>query len=361
MKVALVYDRVNKWGGAERVLLAFRRIFPNAHLFTSVYNKENASWASGFRKVYTTFLQNFPFAKSYHQMYAFLMPLAFESLNFDDYDLVISVTSESSKGIITKPKTRHICYCLTPTRYLWSGYDSYFRNPILRSLASPLVSYLKAWDKVASQRSDKYIAISSEVQKRIKKYYKRDSKVIYPPIALRSLRQFDVHPLGPKQRPYFLVVSRLVPYKRIDIAIKACNKLKLPLKVVGVGSQSLYLRLIAGSTIEFLGKVGDPELADLYTNCRALIFPGEEDFGLTMAEAQSFGKPVIAYKAGGAMEIVKSGKTGEFFDKPDSESLVSVLEKWDDKRYNRKSCIENSQEFSFNKFRTEILNVTKTI
>lgn len=359
MKVALVYDRVNKWGGAERVLLAFKKIFPNAHLFTSVADFNKAAWGpQNFNRIKTTFLQKIPLAKSHHDFFASLMPIAFESLSFDDYDLVISVTSEAAKGIITKPGTRHICFCLTPTRYLWSGYDFYFRNPILRNLSVPFVSYLKTWDKIASQRPDSYIAISKEVQKRIKKYYGRDSKVIYPPVTIQSSK-FNVQ--SEQRGNYFLVVSRLVPYKRVDIAIKACNKLKLPLVIVGEGSQSLYLRLISGPTIKFAGKLTDDKLSSYYKNCRALIYPGEEDFGLSMVEAQSMGAPVVALKAGGALEIVKEGQTGEFFSEQTPQSLGSVLSKWDDKRYNRFLISESSQKFSFNNFKTEILNTVNII
>src|SRR3989338_4440016 len=185
MKVALVYDRVNKWGGAERVLLALHKIFPDAPLYTSVYDNDKAPWAKVF-KIKTSFLQNFPFASQNHEFYAPLMPLVFESFSFDEYDLVISVTSEAAKGILTKPQTKHICYCLTPTRYLWSGYEDYFKNPILRFISKQVVFYLRFWDKIASQRPDVLIAISKEVQKRIKKYYDRDSSIIYPPLMLNA-------------------------------------------------------------------------------------------------------------------------------------------------------------------------------
>lgn len=181
MRVAIVYDRVNKWGGAERVLLTLHEMFPSAPLYTSVYNPNSAAWAKVFPKIYTSFLQNFPLAKSSHELYAVLMPLAFESFDFDKYDLVVSVTSEAAKGIITKPGTKHICYMLTPTRYLWSGYEVYFKNPILKFISKPVINYLRSWDKVAASRPDEIIAISTEVQKRIKKYYNRESKIIFPP------------------------------------------------------------------------------------------------------------------------------------------------------------------------------------
>lgn len=349
MKVALVYDRVNKWGGAERVLLALHRLFPKAPLFTSVYNQETAPWAKVFA-VRTSFLQNFPKAKTAHELYPLLMPLAFESFNFDEFDLVISVTSEAAKGIITKPTTRHICYCLTPTRYLWSGYSDYFQNPLFRLLTKPLVVYLRYWDKIAAQRPDAYVGISTEVQARIKKYYNRDSTIIYPPLEMQSSDSKSNN-----SGDYFLVVSRLTNfYKRVDIAIKACSDLKLPLKIVGSGLDERKLRKMAGPTVEFVGDLTDDKLSDYYKNCQALIFPGREDFGLTMVEAQSFGKPVIAFRGGGALDIVKEDVTGEFFDQLSSASLKSVLKSFNGKRYNTKLCRENAQRFSFENFRRDI-------
>ena len=347
MKVALVYDRVNKWGGAERVLLALHKIFPTAPLFTSVYNPKKAKWARVFR-VKTSFLQSFPAASFSHQFYAPLMPIAFESFSFDEYDLVISVTSEAAKGIITKPGTLHICYCLTPTRYLWSGYEIYFKNKFLKFISRPVVSYLKYWEETASSRPNKYIAISKEVKKRIKNYYNRDSHVIYPSIDVPS--QIPEKEIKGK---YFLVVSRLIPYKRIEIAIKACNELKLPLKIIGKGSEKFKLKRIAGPTIEFLGEVSDKKLWTYYKNSIALIFPGVEDFGLVMVEAQSFGKPVIAFRGGGAKEIVRKGKTGEFFNKQEPKALVNLLKKFDINRYNSLDCYKNSKRFTFKNFQKE--------
>ncbi|MCX6706351.1 MAG: glycosyltransferase family 4 protein, partial [Candidatus Woesebacteria bacterium] len=209
MKIALVYDRVNKWGGAERVLLTLHEMFPDAPLYTSVYDEASTSWAKVFPKIYTSFLQRIPFAKSNHELFGWLMPLAFETFNFDMYDLVISITSEAAKGIITKPKTKHICYCLTPTRYLWSHYDLYFKNKLFRFISKPFINYLRNWDKVAAQRPDQIIAISTEVKNRIKKYYNRDAEVIFPPVSLHHKKYLS------KNHAYYLIVSRLVPYKRV--------------------------------------------------------------------------------------------------------------------------------------------------
>ncbi len=370
MKVALVYDRVNKWGGAERLLLALHKLFPDAPLYTSVYDRKKASWADVF-DVKSSFLQNFPLS-THHELYAPLMPLAFESFNFDEFDLVISVTSEAAKGIVTKPKTKHICYCLTPTRYLWSGYADYFNNPVLKFFSKPMVNYLRAWDKIAANRPDKFIAISAEVQKRIKKYYGRESEIIYPSVSFRGpaasfppvsapysqsskVRAVGSPSSGVTPQNYFLIVSRLIPYKRIDIAVEAFNKLKLPLKIVGTGSESNKLKNMAESNIEFLGYLTDKELVRYYNGCRALIFPGIEDFGLTILEAQSFGKPVIAFRGGGALETIIEGKTGIFFEKQTIESLNAAIEQFNNLTINPKDCIGQAKKFSFEKFKEEFM------
>ncbi|HVZ58193.1 MAG TPA: glycosyltransferase [Patescibacteria group bacterium] len=321
MKVALVYDRVNKWGGAERVLLALHELFPQAPLYTSVYSAKKAGWADVF-VVKPSFLQRIPFAKTAHEWFALLMPCVFESFTFAEYDLVISVTSEAAKGILTMPSTLHICYCLTPTRYLWSGHNDYFPSFLLSRLASLAVAYLRTWDKVASFRPDFFIAISEEVRTRIKNYYGRDSVVIHPPVDL-----FASQPVKKNKGEYYLIVARLVPYKRVDLAIKACTRLGLPLKVVGIGSEFKRLRKIAGPTVEFLGAVSDEELINLYQHATALLFPGLEDFGIVMVEALGFGKPVIAFGKGGALDIVEDGVTGVLFPTQTIKDMIEAIQK----------------------------------
>lgn len=360
MKVALVYDRVNKWGGAERVLLTLHKIWPEAPLYTSVYDPKGAPWAKVF-KVVPSFLQNFPFAKKAHEFYPLLMPLAFESFssknnlvfggNFDKYDLVISLTSEAAKGIITKPKTLHICYCLTPTRYLWSGYQEYFRNRMFKLLTKPVIVYLRAWDKIAAQRPDCYFAISLNVQKRIKKYYGRESEVVYPPVELSKFKiKNEKTKATIKNEKFFLVVSRLVPYKRVDIAIEAFNRLGEHLKIVGTGSEMGRLRRMAERNVEFLGQLTDKELLSYYQNCQAVIFPQEEDFGLVPVEAQACGKPVIAFRGGGATETVIENKTGEFFYPQTSEALIKILKKFKTENYRKEDCRKNAEKFSEERF-----------
>lgn len=348
MKVALVYDRLNKWGGAERVLLALHKIFPDAPLFTSVHSEKGASWAKEFN-IKTSYLQSLGIMRDHNEMLALLMPTAFESFNFDDFNLVISVTSESANGIITKPNTLHICYCLTPTRYLWSGYEEYFRGKFLRATSTPALMYLRRWDKLSAKRPDHYIAISTEVKNRIKKYYGVDSEIIYPPVMIKKTTLKKE-----KKGDFFLLVSRLSSlsyYKKVDLAIDAFNLTGQKLKIVGSGPMEKKLKKSAKKNIEFLGELTDNELAYYYENCRALVFPGLEDFGLVMAEAQLFGKPVIAYAGGGALDIVKNGKTGKLFHKQEVNELANALKSFNESDYNKQDIVENASRFTFDKFK----------
>ena len=357
MKTAFLYDRVNKWGGAERTLLALHDVFPDAPLFTAVYSAENAPWAKVFPEVIPTFLQNIPFTKDKHELLGTFTPIAFENLDLTSFDLVISVTSEAAKGVIVQPPTKHICYCLTPTRYLWSGYDIYFKNPLLKLISRPVVDYLRGWDKIAAQRPDKMIAISHAVKKRIKKYYNRHSEVIFPPVELDHFTKDSSD--KKKRKKFFLVVSRLVPYKTVDLAVSAFNKLGLPLVVVGTGSEEEKLKNMAKDNIKFVGHLTDTKLADYYKKCAAFIFPQEEDFGIVALEAQAAGAPVIAFKAGGALDTVIEGKTGVFFDKQNTESLVKAVRKFEKLSFSQKDLINNAKRFSKERFKREILRATK--
>ena len=358
MKVVLIYDRVNKIGGAEKVLQALHEIFPEAPLYTAVYNPKTAPWAKDF-KVIPSFLEKFPFAKTQHEAYPWLTPLAFESFDFSEFDVVISVTSAEAKGIITKPNTLHISYILTPTHYLWGiekgeEYRRFGRlAPLVKVFALPFLFYLRVWDKIASQRPDTLLTLSKNVQKRIGKYYGRSSEVIYPPVDTEKFVPRD-QPSTINHQSYFLVVSRLVPYKRVDIVIEVFNRLGLPLKIVGIGIEMGRLKHKALDNIEFLGQLTDKELLGYYQRCKALVFPQEEDFGLVPLEAQACGKPVIAYRAGGALETVVEarstssgqGPTGEFFDHQTSESLSEKIEKFRPGKYKPEDCRENALRFT---------------
>lgn len=363
MKVALVYDRVNKFGGAEQVLLALHKIWPNAPLYTSVYDKSLTPWADVF-DVRTSFLQKLPLPKNKHEMYPFLMGIAFESFNFDDYDVVISVTHEFAKAIITRPQTLHVCYCLTPVGYLWSGYSQYFfgKPAWFQALTKPIIAYLRWYDKIISQRPDLYVTISRTVRERIKKYYQRDSEVIYPPVNVPKISNFKLAPrsFGTQISNYFLIVSRLVPQKRIDIAVQAFNQLDLPLKIVGTGILKEKLRAKAKNNIEFLGHVSNEELTRLYSCCRAVIIPGEEDFNIVSVEAQSFGKPVIAYGKGGVTETVIDGKTGWFFPEQTTDSLVGILKRMSPDKIEAiqpEECKGNANRFTQEKFSVQFKNL----
>ncbi len=343
MKVALVYDRVNKWGGAESVLLALHEVFPDAPLYTSVYAKDKTPWADVF-DVKPSFLQKLPLPKDKHEYYPFLMGPAFEAFNFDGFDIVISITHESAKAVITKPETMHICYCLTPTGYLWSGVDSYLKPGLKKTLLSPVLRYMRFYDKIISKRPDHFIGISKTVQERIKKYYGLESSLVYPPVTLGKVS---------KPGDFFLIVSRLVPNKRIDIAVEAFNKLGSPLKIIGTGREFENLKGRAKSNIEFLGHLTDTEVNKYYESCKAFILPGLEDFGITPVEAQSYGKPVVAFRGGGATETVIEEKTGFFFDKQSPESLVETIKKAKFDTIDPRDCAKNAVKFSKDRFKEE--------
>lgn len=350
-EVAIVYDRVNKWGGAERVLLTLHEMFPKAPLYTALYDSDSASWAKIFPKIYTSFLQYIPFAKSNHEYIGYLMPLAFETFDFSKYDLVVSVTSEAAKGIITKPNTLHVCYLLTPTRYLWSHYNLYFKNPILKFISRPIVNYLKNWDRIASNRPDKIISISTEVSIRINKYYGKISQIIFPPVDLfKDVKEKSEF----KERKYYLVVSRLVPYKKVDLVVDTFNKLKFPLVIVGNGSELNNLMLRAKNNIKFIGKISDKELCEYYKGAKALIMAQEEDFGITAVEAQSFGTPVIAFNKGGVKDTVIDGVTGVLFNEQNIKSLTAGIAKCSKISFNHKYLGNNAKNFSKEMFKRRL-------
>jgi len=287
MRIAFVYDRINKFGGAERILLTLHEIWPNAPIYTGIYDAKKASWSKIF-EIKPSFLKYFPFIKTKHEIFPTLTPYAFEVMVFDSYDVVLTITSSDAKGIITKPQTLHICYCLTPTRYLWSGYRDYLEqpglgiiNPLARHLMRSLFTKLRYWDNIASLRPDYYFSISKNVARRIKKYYHHNSIVIYPPVEEKVFK----YNRKSHSKDYYLVVSRLVPYKKIDYVINAFNKIGLRLIIIGKGIDENRLSKEAKPNIEFIKRdLTDRELCCYYQGCRALIFPGEEDFGLTGKE-----------------------------------------------------------------------------
>ena len=291
MKIALVHDHLIQDGGAEHVLRVFQEMWPDAPTYTLLYDPKRAHPAFGNRDIRTSFLQKMPFSLSAYKAYLPLMPIATERHDLSEYDVVLSSSSAFSKGVITKPETMHICYCHTPTRYLWSDTHSYVKDlhapGFVKSMLPFSLTKLRLWDRWAADRVDRFIANSNNVQERIKKYYRRDSDVIHPPVDLAS------YTIAPKTDDYYVTGGRLVSYKRFDIVVKAFNNLGIPLKIFGTGPMFSKLKEMAKPNIEFLGWVDPVTKGVLYSRAIAFLHPHEEDFGITAIEAHASGRPVI--------------------------------------------------------------------
>ena len=368
MKIAFVYDRVTKWGGAERVLTALHDVWPDAPLYTTVYDPKRAPWADVFT-VIPSFLQRIPFANKLHEILPWITPMAFESFTFDGYDVVISITSAEAKSIITKPNVLHLCYCLTPTRYLWSGYDTYRKDSglgALHTIASywlaKLAPTLRSWDLAASHRPDAYVAISNRVKDRIKKYYGQEVReVIYPPVETKLFSKAATTD-NASTEPYFLTVSRLVGYKKVDVLIRAFNETGQKLVVIGDGRQKKYLRQIAKKNITFVDHhLTDLELVRYHQGCQAFVYAADEDFGIAAVEAQASGKPVIAYRHSAVSESIVEGKTGILFDSQTKDSVIGALEKFKKVTFDTKVCQKNAERFDVKIFQKKIKTLVEKL
>jgi glycosyltransferase involved in cell wall biosynthesis len=350
MNVVLVHDWLNQLGGAENVLEAMVELYPDAPIYTSMYapNRmpdEYRSW-----DIRVTWMDRLPGIHTYQQPYLPLYPRAFSGLDLSDYDVIVSNKSGFCHGVAS-PNAVHICYCLAPTRYVWQ-YDTYAaRENLSQGMAAilrPVIAALRRWDYDAAQRVDHFVAISSDIRQRITQYYNRESTIIYPPVNTdRYHPQLTIE-------DYFLVVSRLIPYKRIDLAVRACTALDLPLIVVGDGRDRSRLESMAGPTVQFLGRVADADLPDVMARCKAFLFPGMEDFGIAPVEAQAAGRPVIAYQGGGALDTVIEGQTGAFFDQQSVASLTDALREFDANRFTAAACTENAKRFDAPVFHREL-------
>lgn len=332
-RIALIYDRANTaYGGAEQVLLAIQKIYPDVTLFSSVYNPQKAKWTKKFKQVKTSFLQKIPFTPALHRYLAALMPFAFENLDLAKYDIIISVTSAEAKGVITRRDQLHFCYLLSPPRYLYHYQDEYLRQnrllqlPIINSLAKFALNYLKKWDQVAIYRPDLIIPIAQIVKERAKKYYPQVKleKVIYPPINTGLIADQDKKSVAIIKGDYLLLVSRLVPYKNIVPAILACQKLGKKLVIVGEGPEESNLKALANQLIIFKKKISKKELANLYQNCQALLSPGLDDFGIVALEANLFGKPVIINQLAGAAELITDQVHGLHLPYQTNDSIEKI-------------------------------------
>lgn len=359
MRVALVHDYLNQYGGAERVLETFAEIFPDAFIYTLIYDPKKARGVFSHKKIRTSFLQKIPFAKSYHRIFPFLMPIAIEQFDLSNYDVVLSDSASFAKGVITKPETLHICYCHTPPRFAWDDSHKYIEEfgfpKIIKKVIPFFMNYIRLWDREAALRVDKFICNSNFVAKRIKKYYNREAKVIYPPVDTKMFypAKSDGHRTNEAS---FLMVGRLLAYKRFDIAIKAFKGLEHSLKIIGNGPEEKKLKKMAGKNIEFLGELSGVQLRSAYQNCRALIFPQEEDFGIVALEAMACGKPVIAYRGGGALESIKEGETGVFFNEQTPESLIKAVREFRLENFNPQKICKHALKFSKEKFKKKIKN-----
>lgn len=332
MRVAIVHDDLVQWGGAERVLLGLCEIFPNAPIYTSLYDSTNITLKRNFgsKKIITSFLQKIP---GWRSLYKFLLPLygfAFEQFDFSEFNLVISHTTRFAKSIVTKPATVHICYLHTPPRFLWhfSGEKDYGWGEVL-------LTKLRIYDQVTARRVDFFLAGSENARTRIKKVYKRESKLVYPFVDLERFKGVESFNGG-----YFVVISRSSKYKRVNLAIKACYSLGFPLKIIG---EFRDFREVSG--VEFLGKLDDQMVVNVLAGCKALIVPGIEDFGLASLEAQALGKPVVAFAEGGVLETIVPNKTGIFFDKQTTNSLRDALLRLNSTPINPEDCVKNAMDF----------------
>jgi glycosyltransferase involved in cell wall biosynthesis len=321
MKTALVHDWLPFMGGAERVLINFKQIYKDAPIYTSIYNPEQLDDELKNIDVRTSFLQEKKDALKNHRKYFPQMPVAFESFDLNEYDIVLSSSSSCAKGVITNPNTMHVCYCHSPMRYGWEFYYEYTNEMkgIKKDLVKYFINYMRVWDVVSSNRVDYFISNSENVAKRIWKHYRRESVVIHPPVRCNLFNISDI------DEEYFLIVSRLQEYKRVDLAVEAFNELGLPLVIIGDGPMREKLQAMARDNIKFLGRQPDSVIKEYYSKCRAFIFPGEEDFGITPLEAQASGRPVIAFGKGGALETVVDGQTGVFFKEQTVESLKDAI------------------------------------
>ena len=351
MRVALVHDYLTQLGGAERVLEELSDMFPDAPIYTLLYDERATGGVFTGREIVTSFLQNVPFARRHHRMFPAFMPLAAEGLALDGFDLVISDSYSFTKGVIVPVGTRHLSYCHTPLRYAWDDSRRYLTEfqafpRLLKFLAPPVLSYIRVWDRAAAQRPDELLANSEHVRRRIAKYYGRDSAVVYPPVRTAFFGEAKRSP-----GPAFLMAGRLLAYKRFDLGIAAARKAGVPLRIVGDGPEYRNLRRLAGADVKFLGAVDDGALRHEFAACRALLFPQEEDFGITAVEAMAAGAPVIAYGAGGALETIVPGRTGILLPEQSISAFAEAIRSFDGGVFHSSDLRAHAAQFDATVFR----------
>ncbi len=353
MKVAIVHDWLTNMGGAEQCVINLHKCFPDAPIYTTFFDPDNMDPTFKEMNIITSSLQKKKGKKYNHKKYLPFMPKAFEEFNLNDYDVVISSSSACSKGVITGPHTLHICYCYTPMRYAWEMRDEYTENmsKFKTKLIRYFMNYMRIWDYNAAQRVDEFIAISNEVKKRIQKHYKRNAKVIFPPVRTNMFVPSD------EEKDYYFIVSRLVKYKRYDLAVEACSKLHKKLIIIGDGPERENLEKLADKEyVTFLGRKEDSEVKKYLSECKALMFPGEEDFGIVPVEAAACGKPVIAFGRGGSLDTVVNKKTGLFFKEQTVESVVEAIKEFEKLEFDKKAIREHAEKFAEESYRKQIID-----
>lgn len=356
MKVAIVHDWLVNYGGAERVVETFLEIYPNADIYTLVYDENKMGNIFKKEKIKTTFIQKIPKATELYTKMLPLMPYAFEELDLRGYDVVISSSSCCAKGVITSPGTYHVAYIHSPMRYAWDLYHDYKNKSgkLTKFFMSVFMKKLRIWDVTSSQRIDKIISNSNYIKRRIKKYWNLDATTIYPPVDLDRLE-----PNWENPEEFYVVFSRFVTYKRIDLAINACKKMNRKLVVIGDGEDREYLKSLGGDRTVFTGRLSDEEVKNYLQRARAMIFSAEEDFGIVPLESQACGRPVIAFGKGGALETIIDGETGVFFEKQEVESLVRALEKFETLKFDAKIIYKHAMKFSKERFKKEIREIVE--
>jgi len=369
MKIALVFDDLIQLGGAERLLSAIHEVYPDAPIYTSHASKKwEIRCAALSIRLITSFMQRLPFRIPLNRLYGLLgiHALAFETFDFREFDVVLSISSRFAHGIVVEPPCTHICYMNSPGRMFWDSRSYFETERFLGTSAggkmcnlclAPFLCFLRIWDYSAAQRVDHFLANSLVPQSRIKKYYRRDSKIIHPFVPNVDPAVYGTWSEG----VYFLVITRLVPWKRVDVAVEACEKLSLKLKVIGTGPDLARLRKNSNGSTEFLGYVTDEEKYRQILGCKALLVTQLEDFGIAVLEAMLFGKPVVAYGSGGVLETVVPGVTGEFFYDQHAESLANVLAGFDPLRYSREDCKNQALKFSKEAFKNELDDFVKKV
>jgi glycosyltransferase involved in cell wall biosynthesis len=348
-KIAIVHDWLTNMGGAEPVVLALHKLFPDAPIYTSVYDRDKMPAFHGC-DIRTTYLQKVlpAFIRYKHPLWPVLRAFAFRKLDLSEFDIIISSSSAESKAVRKRPDAVHISYCHTPIRYYWSHYEEFknefqfgFITPLIRLIIPPFVRWMRKLDLESVKGVDYFIANSTVTQTRIKEYYGRPSTIVYPPVNIERFM-----PPAKTERHGFVVWGRHVPYKRFDLAIEACNQLQVPLTIMGSGPDTERLKKLAGPTITFLGRISDEELVEQAHHAKAFLFPNEEDFGISAVEALAAGTPVIGYAKGGVLDIIQDGESGILFPEQTVESLIAAIQRFDDYSFLPATLYRKSKRFA---------------